>query len=62
LHDTLLSARRERRATLLVRPDNPARQAYERWRWTKVAQLRPGLDDAPLFDVMILDLSGHPRS
>jgi GNAT superfamily N-acetyltransferase len=62
LHDILLSARRERRATLLVRPDNPARQAYERWGWTKVAQLRPGLDDAPLFDVMILDLSGHPRS
>lgn len=58
LHDTLLSVRHERRATLLVRPDNPARQAYERWGWEKVNQLQPGWADAPTFDVMILDLAG----
>jgi GNAT superfamily N-acetyltransferase len=57
MHDTLLSKRHERRATLLVRPDNPARQAYERWGWTKVTQLRPEWEDAPLFDVLILDLA-----
>ncbi|MBV9312465.1 MAG: GNAT family N-acetyltransferase [Pseudonocardia sp.] len=57
LHDALLSARRERRATLLVRPTNPARRAYEHWGWNKAGQLQPDWEDAPVFDVMIKELS-----
>ncbi|MEU1879153.1 GNAT family N-acetyltransferase [Streptosporangium sp. NPDC020072] len=58
LHDTLLAARTERRATLLVRPDNTtAYGAYTRWGWRQVARLRPGWPGAPLMDVLILPLS-----
>ena len=58
LHDELLRERRESRATLLVLPDNTtAYRIYTRWGWRKVAQLRPGWPDAPLFDVLILPLS-----
>jgi GNAT superfamily N-acetyltransferase len=57
LHDQLLAARPEKRATLLVEPDNgPAYRAYLHWGWTKVNELRPGWPDAPLFDVLILPL------
>lgn len=57
LHDQLLHGRMEQRATLLVEPDNvAARRAYLHWGWRKVAQLRPGWDHAPLFDVLILSL------
>lgn len=57
LHNELLAARKEQRATLLVEPDNmPARRAYLHWGWRHVGQLRPGWDDSPLFDVMILPL------
>lgn len=58
LHDNLLSARTESRATLLVEPENTrAYRAYVRWGWRKIAQLRPGWDNAPLFDVLILTLN-----
>lgn len=57
LHDEMLSARPESRATLLVRPDNTmAYRAYTRWGWRKAAQLRGGWPNAPLFDVLILPL------
>lgn len=57
LHDRLLSARTESRATLLVEPENTrAYRAYAHWGWRKIAQLRPGWDNAPLFDVLILTL------
>ncbi|MGH3897090.1 MAG: GNAT family N-acetyltransferase [Pseudonocardiaceae bacterium] len=57
LHDQLLLGRAEQRATLLVEPDNiAARRAYLHWGWRKVAQLRPGWEHAPLFDVLILPL------
>ncbi len=57
MHDQLLNARRESRATLLVEPDNlPARRAYLHWGWHQVARLRPGWDDAPTFDVFIKTL------
>ena len=63
LYDTLLLARRERRATLLVEPDNIiARRAYEHWGWSKVGQLRPSWEDAPSFDVMVIDLSGFQEN
>lgn len=57
LHDHLLSVRPESRATLLVEPENTrAYRAYTQWGWRKVAQLRPGWDNAPLFDVLMLTL------
>lgn len=57
LHDELLSKRTEQRATLLVEPDNAtAYRAYLYWGWWKVAQLRPGWPDAPMFDVLITRL------
>lgn len=57
LHDTLLIPREEERASLLVEPDNSrARRAYEHWGWRKVAQLTPSWNDAPTFDVLILNL------
>ena len=62
LHDELLSHREERRATLLVEPDNTtARRAYLHWGWTQVGQLRPRWEHAPLFDVLILPLPIEPR-
>lgn len=57
LHDRLLSVRIEVRATLLAEPENfRAYRAYLHWGWRKVAQLRPRWDDAPTFDVLILEL------
>ncbi|QXJ25852.1 GNAT family N-acetyltransferase [Actinomadura graeca] len=60
LHDALLRPRTEQRATLLVRPDNPAYAIYTRWGWRKATQLRPGLPDAPLMDVLIMQLPLAP--
>lgn len=57
LHDELLAGRHEKRATLLVEPDNTtAYRAYMSWGWQRAAQLRPDWPDAPLFDVLILPL------
>ncbi|MGK5558071.1 GNAT family N-acetyltransferase [Actinomadura kijaniata] len=56
LHDELLGARTEQRATLLVRPDNPAGEAYRRWGWQPVARLHPNMPNAPQFHVLILKL------
>jgi GNAT superfamily N-acetyltransferase len=56
LHDALLHTRTERRATLLVLPDNgPARSAYVSWGWYKLGELQP-FDDAPIYDAMLLEL------
>lgn len=58
LHDHLLAARTESRATLLAEPDNiRAYRAYLHWGWRKVAQLRPRWDNAPTFDVLTLTLN-----
>lgn len=57
LHDELLRGRPERRATLLVDPDNErAYTAYRTWGWRRVGSLRPGWENAPTFDVLIRDL------
>lgn len=57
LHDHLLLARPESRATLLVESENVrAYRAYLHWGWRKVTQLRPIWDNAPTFDVLILPL------
>jgi GNAT superfamily N-acetyltransferase len=63
LHDELLKDRPEQRATLLVEPDNiAARRAYLHWGWQHVAQLRPGWDHAPLFDVLVRPLPLRPAA
>jgi GNAT superfamily N-acetyltransferase len=57
LHDELLASRAEQRAMLLVRPGNTtAYRIYLRWGWQQAAQLRPSWPDAPIFDVLMLDL------
>jgi ribosomal protein S18 acetylase RimI-like enzyme len=56
LHDALLAGRPQRRATLLVLPDNaPAQAAYASWGWRKVGEIQP-FDDAPRYDAMVLAL------
>jgi ribosomal protein S18 acetylase RimI-like enzyme len=57
LHDKLLFQRPERRATLLIRPENErAYTAYRNWGWRKVGRLQPKWPNAPTFDVLVLDL------
>src|SRR5882757_3973938 len=56
LHDSVLAARGEARATLLVRTDNAsARTAYSRWGWRQVGMLQP-FPDSPNLEVMVLPL------
>ncbi|WP_280335521.1 GNAT family N-acetyltransferase [Nocardia wallacei] len=60
LHDELLGARSERRATLLVEPDNlRAYNAYRRWGWHRVGSLQPSWPGAPSLDVLIRELSAE---
>jgi GNAT superfamily N-acetyltransferase len=55
LHTALLVGRSERRATLLVLPDNePAKAAYRAWGYRKIGDLHP-FSDAPIYESMILD-------
>ncbi|MFI1465586.1 GNAT family N-acetyltransferase [Nocardia carnea] len=57
LHDELLSARREKRATLLVDPRNERAYArYQRWGWYRVGVQCPGWAGAPTFHVLIRSL------
>ncbi len=58
LHDELLAHRREERATLLVRSDNPARLLYHCWGWTQVGFAQP-FPDSPRFESMVLELKGR---
>ena len=56
LHDQLLADRLEKRATLLVLPDNtPAKAAYASWGWRKLGELKP-FEDSPTYDAMVVDL------
>ncbi|MEV0843595.1 GNAT family N-acetyltransferase [Actinocatenispora sera] len=55
LHDALLARRPEQRATLLVRPDNPVRDAYLRWGWRVLGRNQP-YPDSPVYDAMVRDL------
>jgi GNAT superfamily N-acetyltransferase len=59
LHDALLAGRREERATLLVRTDNPARELYLRWGWRTAGKVQP-FSDSPVFDAMVVDLPLMP--
>jgi ribosomal protein S18 acetylase RimI-like enzyme len=55
LHDELLAGRREERAALGVRSDNPARLLYQRWGWVRVGYSQP-FPDSPRFESMVLSL------
>ncbi len=56
LHDALLARRPEKRATLLVRPDNiHAKRAYLSWGWRQIGVLQP-FSDSPVYDSLIRDL------
>ncbi|GAA3782231.1 hypothetical protein GCM10022225_83250 [Plantactinospora mayteni] len=56
LHDAILADRGEPRASLLVRPNNPARRLYLKWGWQTVGHLQP-YPDAPRFEALVLDLA-----
>lgn len=56
LHDEILAGRKEERATLLVEPENSARDIYTHWGWEKIGQQRPGWEGAPIYDSLILPL------
>ncbi|MFE3676110.1 hypothetical protein [Streptomyces griseus] len=57
LHNTLLDARNEERATLLDDQNHPTFHAlYQSWAWTTLGDLRPSLPDAPIFHAVLLDL------
>ena len=58
MHDALLGDRPEERATLLVRSDNPARDLYLRWGWTRLGYLKP-FPDSPRFESLLLPLHQH---
>jgi ribosomal protein S18 acetylase RimI-like enzyme len=55
LHAELLDHRPEDRATILVRPDNPARATYLHWGYQLVGRLQP-YADSPIYDALILDM------
>jgi GNAT superfamily N-acetyltransferase len=57
LHDLLLSARGEERATLVVPPAAAAAQAaFQNWGWRKVARTRNPAPGEPASDVLVLGL------
>ena len=55
LHAELLAHRKEERATILVRPDNPARSTYLHWGYQVIGRLQP-YPDSPVYDALILKL------
>jgi ribosomal protein S18 acetylase RimI-like enzyme len=57
LHDLLLRARREERATLVVWPEATAAQhAFQSWGWRKVARTRDSGAESSVADVLVTDL------
>jgi ribosomal protein S18 acetylase RimI-like enzyme len=57
LHDLVLRARPEERATLTIWPAaGPAQHAFRAWGWRKVARTREPGPDSPVSDVLITPL------
>jgi GNAT superfamily N-acetyltransferase len=57
LHDLLLSARDEERATFVVPPAAAAAQAaFQNWGWRKVARTRNPVPGEPASDVLVIGL------
>ncbi len=58
LHTDFMERRTEKRATLLVEPDNiPAVTAYEKWGYEPIGLLTPGWDNAPTYQAHLLTLT-----
>ena len=55
LHSTLLQDGGYERATVLVRPENPARALYEHWGYQQVGRLKP-YSDSPEYLSLVLQL------
>jgi ribosomal protein S18 acetylase RimI-like enzyme len=55
LHNELITHRDEERATVLVRPENPARATYLHWGYRVVGRLRP-FADSPVYDALVLGI------
>jgi ribosomal protein S18 acetylase RimI-like enzyme len=63
LHDLILAARPEERATLAIPPAAVAAQnAFQKWGWRKVARTRDPRPGAPVSDVLVtaLPTTGAP--
>jgi ribosomal protein S18 acetylase RimI-like enzyme len=61
LHAELINHRHEDRATILVRPDNPARDTYLHWGYESIGRLQP-FRGSPVYDALVLKLRGRrPR-
>jgi len=57
LHDLVLDARPEERATVTVLPAaTPAQRAFGAWGWHKVARIRDDRPDSPVLDVLLTSL------
>jgi ribosomal protein S18 acetylase RimI-like enzyme len=62
LHDALLAARPEERATLAVPATaTPAQRALRRWGWHKVGRTRGPRDGSPVSDVFVTALPVSPQ-
>jgi GNAT superfamily N-acetyltransferase len=63
LHDLVLSARSEERATLVVAPAaTAAQQAFQGWGWQKVARTRDPDDAAGVVDILLMSLPASALS
>lgn len=62
VHNELLKARTEERATLATGPDHPAGAVYERWGWQKVGRV-PGVNGEyySAYDLFVLTLPLAPK-
>lgn len=57
LHNLILNNRPEERATLTVLPAaTPARKAFQKWGWRKVARTSDPRRGSPVFDVLVTTL------
>jgi GNAT superfamily N-acetyltransferase len=58
LHELILRARTEERATLVLPPAaTPAQQAFRAWGWRKIARTRGPDPDSPVLDVLVTRLA-----
>jgi ribosomal protein S18 acetylase RimI-like enzyme len=59
LHSKLLESGQYERATVLVRPENPALSLYWHWGYREIGKLKP-YPDSPLYLAMVLQLPQQP--
>jgi ribosomal protein S18 acetylase RimI-like enzyme len=59
LHSKLLESGQYERATVLVRPENPALSLYRHWGYREIGKLKP-YPDSPIYLAMVLQLLRQP--